>query len=34
MIEVFGEDRLELFARVETKGWDVWGNEVLGSISI
>ena len=20
--------RIELFAREETKGWDVWGNEV------
>ena len=24
----FGEDRIELFARTRTPGWDVWGNEV------
>ena len=33
MIEVFGKDRLELFARTETEGWDVWGNEVENSIN-
>ena len=27
-IEVFGENRIELFARQKTSGWDVWGNEV------
>jgi hypothetical protein len=24
--------RLEMFARTRTPGWDVWGNEVKGSI--
>ena len=28
MIEAFGERRIELFARKEFEGWDVWGNEV------
>lgn len=40
-IEVFGENRLELFARSregffpdhEYDGWDVWGNEVNNSIT-
>jgi len=27
-IEVFGDARIELFARQQTPGWDVWGNEV------
>jgi N6-adenosine-specific RNA methylase IME4 len=27
-IEVFGESRIELFARQCAEGWDVWGNEV------
>ncbi len=26
--------RVELFARQKTKGWDVFGNEVEGSISL
>lgn len=34
MIEIFGKNRLELFARTETKGWDVWGNEVENSIKL
>lgn len=29
IIELFGDlPRIELFARVKTEGWDVWGNEV------
>lgn len=31
-IEVFGETRIELFARQKTEGWDVWGNEVESDI--
>lgn len=27
-IEVFGDARIELFARQQTPGWDVWGDEV------
>ena len=35
IIELFGDvKRLELFARNETKGWDVFGNEVENSIDI
>jgi len=26
--------RIELFARQETKGWDVWGNEVDSSVAL
>ncbi len=26
--------RVELFARQETEGWDVWGNEVNNSIKL
>jgi site-specific DNA-methyltransferase (adenine-specific) len=26
--------RLEMFARTRTPGWDVWGNEVAGSIAL
>ena len=26
--EKFKGDRIELFARQETEGWDVWGNQV------
>jgi N6-adenosine-specific RNA methylase IME4 len=33
-IEVFGENRIELFARQKTEGWDVWGNEVVSDIKI
>ena len=33
IIELFGDiPRIELFARQETKGWDVWGNEVDSNI--
>lgn len=28
LIEPFGDNRIELFARQQTPGWDVWGNEV------
>lgn len=27
-IEVFGDSRIELFARERIEGWDAWGNEV------
>ncbi len=27
LIEPFGEERIELFARTKSDGWDVWGNE-------
>lgn len=27
-IETFGNERIELFARQKTEGWDSWGNEV------
>lgn len=33
-IEVFGEDRIELFARQSPEGWDVWGNEVESDIEL
>ena len=33
-IEVFGETRLEMFARQKSDGWDVWGNEVESDIEI
>lgn len=33
-IEVFGENRIELFARQKTEGWDVWGNEVESDIDL
>jgi len=29
-----GQPRLELFARQQTPGWDVWGNEVESSITM
>ena len=35
IIELCGDiPRLEIFARTKTEGWDVFGNEVEGSISI
>ena len=34
MIEVFGDDRVELFAREEVIGWDCFGNEVENSIDL
>ncbi|MEL4371376.1 MT-A70 family methyltransferase [Shewanella xiamenensis] len=34
-VELMGDvPRLEMFARTRTKGWDVFGNEVKGSIDI
>uniref|UniRef100_UPI003F923A91 hypothetical protein n=1 Tax=Shewanella sp. Shew256 TaxID=1969376 RepID=UPI003F923A91 len=34
-VELMGDvPRLEMFARTKTKGWDVFGNEVKGSIDI
>ena len=34
MIEIFGKDRIELFARIKPEGWDVWGNEVESSVAL
>lgn len=35
IVELMGNvPRLEMFARTRTPGWDVWGNEVRGSIDI
>lgn len=35
IIELAGDvPRIELFARQETPGWDVWGNEVTNSIQL
>jgi len=32
---LFGDlPRIELFARIECEGWDVWGNEVESSITL
>lgn len=33
-IEVFGKNRIELFARQKTDGWHVWGNEVESDIDL
>jgi len=32
MIESLGVNRIDLFARKQRKGWDVWGNEVESDI--
>ena len=33
LVDLMGDiPRVELFARQQTAGWDVWGNEVEGSI--
>lgn len=33
IVELFGDlPRVELFARVATPGWDVWGNEIEGGV--
>ena len=33
--KLFGDsNRLEMFARTKTEGWDVWGNEVEGSVNL
>ena len=34
LIAPFGDDRIELFARIKTEGWDVWGDEVESDINI
>jgi N6-adenosine-specific RNA methylase IME4 len=34
LIKPFGEDKLEMFARIKPEGWDVFGNEVEDSINI
>jgi len=34
MIEHFGNKRIDLFARKERPGWDVFGNEVISSIPL
>ena len=35
IVELMGKmPRLEMFARTRTPGWDVWGNEVKGSIEL
>ena len=32
MIEPLGENRIDIFARRQRQGWDVWGNEVESNI--
>ena len=34
LISVFGDTKIELFAREKTEGWDVWGNEVESDIEL
>lgn len=36
IVDMFGDElpKIELFAREQKKGWDVWGNEVENSIDI
>ena len=34
LISTFGETKIELFARIKTEGWDVWGNEVECDIDL
>ena len=35
IVELMGDvPRIELFARQKTPGWDVWGNEAPGSITL
>ncbi|NEK84051.1 MAG: DNA methyltransferase [Pantoea ananatis] len=35
IVELMGDiPRLEMFAREATEGWDVWGNEAPGSVSL
>lgn len=35
IIEMFGDiPKIELFARIETEGWDMWGNEIESDIEI
>jgi len=34
MIELLGENRIDIFARQKRIGWDVWGNEVDSDITL
>lgn len=34
MIEPLGNNRIDIFARKQRDGWDVWGNEVEGDIEL
>lgn len=35
IVRLFGDlPRIELFARTETEGWDVWGNEVENDVEL
>ena len=34
LVAVFGEPRIELFARERAVGWDCWGNEVESDIEL
>ena len=34
MIEPLGENRIDIFARTQREGWDVWGNEVESDIEL
>lgn len=34
MIEPLGESRIDIFARQQRAGWDVWGNEVVNDIEM
>ncbi len=34
LIEPLGERRIDIFARQERSGWDVWGNEVNGDLVV
>lgn len=36
IVEMFGDElpKLEMFARIKTEGWDVWGNEVESDVTL
>jgi N6-adenosine-specific RNA methylase IME4 len=34
MVSIFGSPCLDVFARCERQGWDVWGNEVENSVDL
>ena len=36
IVEMFGNElpKLEMFARIKTEGWDVWGNEVECDVNL
>lgn len=36
IVEMFGDElpKLEMFARIKTEGWDVWGNEVECDVNL